>query len=427
MKALDIAWKDLWHSFRSAFALVFMFVIPLLTVGLFYLAFGGVASDGGLDISTVEVQLVNLDEPASQAAGFSAGELLADFLTSEELEDLLRVTGAKDAASARAAVDERRAAVAVIIPPEFSTVMLGSQGQAAVELYRDPTLTIGPDIVKSVLSQFIDGFAGSRIATDVIEAQMSQQGIPMDVQLQQEIMMEYAGWSAQLGQRQGEGESALIAPRAPSDVEGEAENPILEQILKPIMTGMMIFYTFFTGANSAQSILAEEEAGTLPRLFTTPTALSTILGGKLLAVFATLVVQVVVLTVIGSLAFGLNWGPPLPVILVGFGLVVVASSFGIFLTSLLKSTEQAGMVFGGVMTVTGMLGINAMFTGSLSGTSGTTNLIALLTPQGWAMRGWGIVLRGGGVADLAPTLGVTLMLGVVFFFVGVRQFRKRFA
>ena len=37
MKILDIAFKDLLRSFRSAFGLVMMFVAPLLITGLIYL------------------------------------------------------------------------------------------------------------------------------------------------------------------------------------------------------------------------------------------------------------------------------------------------------------------------------------------------------------------------------------------------------
>jgi ABC-type Na+ efflux pump permease subunit len=303
--------------------------------------------------------------------------------------------------------------------------MLEPEGRAAVELYQDPTLEIGPDIVKSVVSQFIDGFAGSRIAIDVIEDQLGERGVSVDAQRRQEIMMHYAGWSAELGQRQEGGGSPLIDRRAASQMEGEAEG-LLTQILRPIMTGMMIFYAFFTAANAGQSILAEEEAGTLPRLFTTPTPLSTILGGKLLAIFATILVQVVVLVVIGALVFDMAWGAPLPLMLAVLGLVILASSFGIFLVSLLKNTKQVGVVFGGVMTVTGLVGINAMFTGSLSGTSKATDIMALLTPQGWAMRGWSIVIEGGGVADLLLPLGVMVVLGAVFFAVGVGRFRDRF-
>ena len=44
MKAIDIALKDMKRSFRSAFALMFMFVIPLLVTGMFYLMFGNTAT-----------------------------------------------------------------------------------------------------------------------------------------------------------------------------------------------------------------------------------------------------------------------------------------------------------------------------------------------------------------------------------------------
>lgn len=43
MQALDIALKDIRHSFTSLFGLIFMFVVPLLIVGLFAVAFGGTA------------------------------------------------------------------------------------------------------------------------------------------------------------------------------------------------------------------------------------------------------------------------------------------------------------------------------------------------------------------------------------------------
>ena len=47
MKAIDIAIKDLRRSFRSVFAVVFMFGVPLLVTGMFYLMFGNIAQSGG--------------------------------------------------------------------------------------------------------------------------------------------------------------------------------------------------------------------------------------------------------------------------------------------------------------------------------------------------------------------------------------------
>jgi hypothetical protein len=41
MKVLDIALKDMLQNFRSVFALMMMFVEPIMITGLIYFAFGG--------------------------------------------------------------------------------------------------------------------------------------------------------------------------------------------------------------------------------------------------------------------------------------------------------------------------------------------------------------------------------------------------
>ena len=109
------------------------------------------------------------------------------------------------------------------------------------------------------------------------------------------------------------------------------------------------------------------------------------------------------------------------------GLVVLASSFGIFLTSLLKNTKQTGIIFGGLMTVTGMVGISSTFTASVPGAAEATNVantLSLFVPQGWALRGWRLVMDGGDAAEVLPTVAVMLALGIAFFVLGVLRFRK---
>jgi ABC-type Na+ efflux pump permease subunit len=87
----------------------------------------------------------------------------------------------------------------------------------------------------------------------------------------------------------------------------EAANPVT-QIIGPLMAGMMVFYSFYTGVATAESILREEEERTLPRLFTTPTSQTTILSGKFLAVLTTVLIQIIVLILFGHFAFGIQWG-----------------------------------------------------------------------------------------------------------------------
>jgi ABC-2 type transport system permease protein len=425
---LDIALKDMLRSIRSASFLAFGFFVPLLVSGIFYFAFGGLASgDGGSDLPVIQVQVASLDEPSPQYDGLSVGQMLIEILQAESLGDVIQVTEAAGPASARAAVDRQDASVAIIIPAGFTTAALTPQGQAAIELYQDPTLTLGPAIVESIIRQIVDGFSGAKIASNVAAGQLAAHGVKVDAAMLQGIQIQYREWATALGQSQQGGTSTLLETRSPAGVEAEATGAGAD-IIGMIMSGMMVFYVFFTGAASAQSLLQEEEAGTLARLFTTPTPQSAILGGRLVATLVTLVVQVAVLLVLSALVFEINWGKPLPLALVTLGMVVLSAAFGLFVTSLLKNTRQGGVVYGGVLTVAGMVGMIGIFTVNVPNAStGPFETISLLVPHGWAVRGYSLLLEGGGASDVLPTSAVMLILSLAFFLIGLMRFRRRFA
>jgi ABC-type Na+ efflux pump permease subunit len=429
LKALDIALKDLTSSFRSATALVFMFVVPLLVTGMFYLMFGNIAEGGEFDLPRTSVVVVNLDQDAPRLGtgsknvpgGIQANtlsELVVQVLKSDEIADLIDVSTLEDADAALTAVDNQQYQVAVIIPDGFSQEFVDLYGQSTIEFYQDPTLTLGPAIVKSILSQFMDGLSGVKIAMD----------IPLDTA----EGVEYA----QLGQivemyletsntQDDDLSDILLEVHTPGDVKIEV-NPLL-RIVGPIMGGMMIFYAFFTGANVASTILKEDEEGTLPRLFTTPTTQSTILSGKFLSVFLTVLVQTVILIGLSRLIFRIEWGDFKSVALLAIGIVILASTFGIFINSLLKSTKQGGVIFGGVLTFTGVLGMINVFAMNSPSASRLGDTVSLLVPQGWAARGLIQSLNGQPFSDMLITTLVMLAWSAAFFVVGVFRFNKRYA
>jgi ABC-2 type transport system permease protein len=422
MRILDIAFKDLVRSLRNYFFLGFGLGVPVLMGVIFYFAFGGLAGEGGFDIPQVSVVVVNLDDPVAEYGGFSVGQTIVEIL--QENESLFEVTNAEDAASGRDAVDNQEADVAVIIPAGFTAAAFEPEAQAEIEVYQDPTLTLGPSIVRSIISQIVDGFAGASIAVKVVNDQLDGQGIELDESGRWKAYADYGDWARALGESGGL--DALFTVQSPSGGEEEEGNRALAMV-GGVMTGMMVFYAFYTGAASAMTILQEEEDGTLPRLFTTPTPMSAILGGKLVAVFALVIVQVVVLMAFSSLIFKTSWGAPVPLLLAVIGLVVLAASFGIFIMSWLKDTKQAGIVIGGVMTVLGMVGISSVFTANVPGAAGGfTEILPLFVPQGWAMRAWRLVMDGGTVGDMLLSLVVMAILTVIFFSIGVFRFRKRF-
>jgi len=349
------------------------------------------------------------------------GDLLAQILQSETLADLMTVTIGADEAAARSAVDNQDTNVAIIIPPNFTDAITQPEMKATVEMYQDPTLTFGPAIVGAVMNQVLDSFAAGKIGLNIILEDLIEAGIPVDSSLVQELVGEM---NATLNQQNGDG-AALIAVQAPAGVE--ASGSIVGEIIGLIMGGMMVFFAFFTGSASMETILTEEERGTLPRLFTTPTSHRTILAGKSLAVLVTLVVQITVLMTFGRFVFGVDWGALPAVLLAGLGIVLSCAATGLFLVSLLKNTRQTGIVFGGVLTITGMLGLIPVFTSGIPDQPAAVQTASLLVPQGWAMRGLLITMDGGTVADLLPTLLVLLGWALVFVVIGQYRMARRFA
>ncbi len=427
MKILDLALKDLTRSFRSVFAVAFMFGIPLLVTGMFYLMFGGMKDDDtGFNLPQTEVVIANLDEggtgfetalsqfPADENID-SMGDMIVSVLQDESLSNLMHVTVVDSPEAARVAVDAQEAGVAVIIPADFSAQFSSLEGQAVIEVYQDPTLTLGPAIVRSVLNGFMDGLSGAKIAVNIAIEQTGS-GDPAFIG---QIVEAYLAATSSLRDP-----AALLEVRTPVSAQAE-EIPLALRILGPIMGGMMIFYAFYTATATAETLLAEDEMGTLPRLFTTPTPQATILGGKLLAVLLTVTIQVVVLLALGALIFGIRWGSLPSVLLFAAGTILVASAFGVFVNSFMKNTKQGGIVFGGVLTFSGMIGMLPIF--AFSNPSATLETISLIVPQGWAVHGLFQSMQGAAAGDLALSALVMLAWAVVFFGIGVWRFQKRYA
>lgn len=422
MKALDIAFKDTLRAFRSGFLLVMMFVAPLLITGLIYFAFGSLTASGGFDLPVTRVAVANLDQP-DPASTFAVGQMLADHLQDESLADLLQVTIAPGAASARAAVDRQEADVALIVPPDFTVAVLGPDLRAALTLYYDPALTIKPAILRTLLGGFIDGFSGAKIAVGVTALQLEARGLSIDEATGWSVAQGYTEWLQASGADHVHLAGGAMETQAPSRDAPQADSR--RGMIGSVMAGMLVFFVFFTGAGSASSIIHEDEQGTLARLLTTPTSRAVILGGKFAASLFTLVVQALVLLIASTLVFDIHWGEPLTVTLVTIGLVVVAAGFGVLLMSFVKTTRQAGPIQGGVLTVMGLLG--GLFTGFIPDLPKAFDTLSLTMPQGWAMRGWQIALSSASAAETLLPVAVMLVLGTAFFAVGVLVFRRRFA
>jgi ABC-2 type transport system permease protein len=409
MKTIDIALKDLLRSFRSLFAIGMMVAAPLVLTGIIYMAFSGVSSgEGTAQLPDIRVAVVNLDR--EQANLPHLGDMVLEFMQDERMPGWLIVSTMDNEATARAAIERQEIGVAVVIPSNFSASLAEPGSSSSITVLHDPTLTVGPGIVKSLLQQFVDGVSGAAIALEVINSQD-----------QAAVAQEYMTWFTALQQDLNHGTQPIFSVQAPTGLEqsGDITSNPMGNIIGLIMAGQMIFFAFYTGAYTTSSLLQEKEDGTLARLFSTPTPRSTVLAGKFLAVFVTVILQGLVVAAVSGLAFGINWGNPVSAGMVLTGQVVASGGLGIFLISLLRSTKQSGPVLGGGLTVLGMLG--GLFTAAVP-MPAAFETVNLFTPHGWAMRGWRLAINGAGPAEVLLPLGVLLLIGAVLFALGVRNF-----
>jgi ABC-2 type transport system permease protein len=416
MKSLAIMRKDLLHELRSYFALFMMVGAPLLIAGLLYFAFGGLSREGAPSLTVTRVAVANLDR-GDAGSGVNLGADLLRHLGDAEMSRILAVSSAADVSAARAAVDSREADVAVMIPEDFSRAFFGSEAGPAGEVvvYHDPTLTLGPGLLRSVIQGFLDSAAGARISVQVAAWQASEAGRSFDAASARRIAERYLG---EAGDPRG-----AVEIRQPST--GQKTSNEFAAMMKAIMVSMMVFFVFYTGANAAQSLVREREDGTLARLSSTPTSLATVLIGKTFAIGLTILVQVAVLLAVSAALFGIQWGDPLRMLVAFAGMLLAATGFGIMLVSFCTSSQQVGPVLGAGLTITGMLG--GLFSNFVPGMPASLQAASLAMPQGWAARLWSLALAGASAGDMAFPALVLASMGVAFFYVGVAVQRRRLA
>ena len=408
-----------------------MLLAPLLLAGAIGAAFG---SADNFSISPVKTIVANQDATggaggaasggaggaASGGAG-SAGAALTAALTSPQLAQLLNVTLVATPEAAKTAVDNGDAEVAVIIPPGLTQALSAATPSASaqqVEIYKDPTVTVGPSIVSSVVEDVIQSLNGARAAASASAQVAAAQGVTDAATLSAVAAKAAQAYSSQAQTAN----NITVASRAPVTPGGSA--PARPNTAGQVLIGMMLFFTLFGAATPARSIIEEQRLGTLPRLFTTPTPRSVILGGKYIAVFLVVLLQTVLLLVAGRLLYGAHWGAIGPVVVLVISGALVASSLGLLTVSFAKTPAQAGAGGAGIFVFLGLISGN--FTGTAN-VGGAYAVVRHFSPLGWLIEGWNHVMFGGSWASIVLPVLAALGFALVFFAVATFFFRRRYA
>lgn len=423
MKIIDIAIKDLMRSSRSFFLLGMTLAAPLLITILIYFAFGSFAS-GDLTLQTIHIGILNQDVlPDDSPMETPIGNLIRDMFFDESVQSWISAQDFSDEASARQALNQQDIGVVVVIPKTFTQDFFSGNLQAPVRVLQDPTLTIAPSVVKQMIISMLDGFAGGGIAYQTVNERINAHGGTLEPAMIMPFIEAYANWFSAYQRALFHTPDKAVLLTKPPAAQGESQNS-LQTMMGLVMAGQIIFFSFFTGAYSMNSILEEAEEGTLARLFTTPTSRTKVLMGKFLAVSLTVLLQGIILLALGALIFKIRWGNLPAVTLALIGQMFASVGLAVLLVSFIKTSKQSGPIFGGGLTMLGMVG--GLFTTNIA-MPDSINRIGNLTPQGCALKAWKLSLAGQPANELALPFLVLLAMGAVMFAIGALMFRKRFA
>jgi ABC-2 type transport system permease protein len=370
---LAIALKDLRQRLRDRSAIVLGFIAPVAVAALISSAFGSAGS------FHADVAVVDLDK-GPVATGFTT------FVSGPDLANLLTVKPVTSEADARASVAKGDLSAAFVIPKGYS---------AAVTSGKSQPITILASVDSSIAEQVARSLAQSYTAQ--IEA----------VQLSVVSAVAAGAPHTSVGKLAQEA-SAVRLPEQTVTLPAGTRALTGTSYYAPAMG---IFFMFFAIGFGARGFFLERTGGTLDRLAAAPIGPATILAGKSLATFVYGVASLGTVWVVTSLAFDARWGPPLIVLAMILALALTMVSLTALVITAARTERQADgwasmLTFGLVL-----LGGNFVFIG---GAPPLVRTLALLTPNGWALRAF-TDLAGGA----AWTAAVTPLLAILAFALGI--------
>jgi ABC-2 type transport system permease protein len=187
--------------------------------------------------------------------------------------------------------------------------------------------------------------------------------------------------------------------------------------------GIMVMFTLLVLLTSGASMLAiERRQGLLRRLASAPISRSEIVAGKWGGRLALAVVQVGFAMVVGTLLFGMRWGPNLAMVLaVLLGWAAFCASAGLLLGSIAKTEGQA--VGLGVLVANLLAALGGCWW-PIEITPDWMQSLQNLLPTGWAMDGLHqLISFEAGAAAVLPELVALLVGTVLLMALAVQRFR----
>lgn len=397
-----IAREYLRTTYNSRVVLIFALAMPLVFTFILGTVIGGGDEN---DVVHWPVAMVTEDK----------GQLAEAFVDRLEANPTLKLQHL-DRENALARVEQENVVAAIVIPASFSSTLMAG-GNPTIELHPNATDLRSTQSVEQIIRAATSEMSGVLNAADtslIIADQLDlfgQSDIIAADYFDEALIRAQTLWS--------DTPPLVVRTQRVTRLENASQIPDGFQQSSP---GMLVTFALVFMLNGAIVIVLEREQGTLRRLLVMPMHKSTILSGKLSAIFVAGLAQAAVLILFGQYVFGVNWGQaPLALALLLLAFSFSLTSLGMFIAGVAKTYAQANALANILMYSIAALG-GAWW--PIEITPNWMQQVAQITPTYWAMQGFNdIITRGLGVHAIIPEVAVLLVFGVIYLSVGVWRFR----
>ncbi len=404
MDMLSIAAKDMLILFKDRSTVLQVFLLPLVFIVL-YVGIGTSFQGQAEEDTRIPLPVVNLD---------TGGEISQNFVDGLNGDGGIKAVLYEES-EAQKMLEAEEITRLLIIPAGFSEDVLSGE-KVAVSLQDSGSDQQENQAVSLVVAGVArDMSIQSNILGSLEQMRQMQADNPNAEQaLSAERSIEQARWQFE---RSETTPLISIEQRIPTlFAEREEESLSFVELAVP---GMAVLFVFLTAQTTALSVYEEKKVGSFRRLLAAPISRSSLMSGKMLPNFLTVILQTAVIFFAGVVIFPLlGWdrltlgNDPLALLLLVLFTALCSTALGALISAIAKTEAQIG----GLSTV--ILWVMAFLGGAIVPFFLLNDDLASLgkiTPQYWAVTGfYDLLVRGQSLSDITGSLLALLLFSLLF-------------
>ena len=312
----------------------------------------------------------------------------------------------------RTRMNKNKASALIIIPEDFGEKLLNRE-QTEVNIIKNPSQQFLPEIVQEVgdVATLIFSAFFTVFSDDLFKGYAELDSFPdnavstISVQIKDKI----------------EGISKFVFPPAISikqtTIKEETQEETEDEFTfhSYVLPGISIMFLLFIANIIFSDLLREKEAGTLLRMMVSPMELNEFIWSKILTATGLGMICTFVFIILGTLAFPINWGNPLAIVVAVFCLNLLIAGFISLPYAFIRTERQAGAIIPSIIIIMSMFGgsmmPSQMFPSSIK-------IISKMTLNYWGIETFYKIMRKAPVVEIIPYFSGMVLLGILFSLAG---------